>query len=390
MKIAFDTFNLGISLGSGNKTYTVEIIKALGALQTGDKWQLITFWRREKTCRAIFGPASGCTIQGMLPHSKLLGNHLKWFIKMLYPAFEAKIGRQCDLFHCTNPVNFPVAMPKVVTTIHDLVALREEPWVPDNAKIDFRKNIGRIINRSALIFAVSEFTRSEIISRFPAAEGKIMVTPNAAHPRFRPVGSDRSFLSHYGIREPSSPYLLSVGEIMERKNTLATIKAFESVAQRFPGLALVLIGQARKNEYTDEVFKHLAGSPLRDRIKILHTVTDDDLVLFYNHAVGMVYFSFFEGFGLPIIEAMASGCPVAASCTSSMKEIAGNAAIMVDPYDVESMRSGMLQLLDNGPLRTELKDKGFERAAQYSWKKTAELTYEGYKKALGRLAPRHG
>jgi alpha-1,3-rhamnosyl/mannosyltransferase len=382
MRIAFDTFNLGITTGSGNKTYTVELIKALAGLGTADEWQLITYWRKKRKTREIFGDGPLLVIKNIMPHPLLLGRHLMLCVDAVKPLFERMVARQCDLFHCTNPINFPLSMPNVATTIHDLIALHDEPWVPECVKPFFRQHISAIVNRSIAIFADSECTRAAIIGRFPAAKDKTSVVPLAVNPCFTRIAGDRSFLSCYGIADIGRPYLLSVGEIMPRKNTLAMVECFESLAHGFPGLDFILIGQARKNAYTDEVLRHIADSPLRDRIKILHSVGNDDLVRFYNHAEGMVYFSFFEGFGLPILEAMACGCPVAASRTSSMTEIAEGAAIMVDPHDNGSLREGMRRLLDDKTLREELREKGLRRAAQYSWKKTAAMTYEGYKKAL--------
>jgi|WetSurMetagenome_2_1015567.scaffolds.fasta_scaffold89744_2 O-antigen biosynthesis alpha-1,3-mannosyltransferase len=382
MRIAFDTYNLGITTGSGNKTYTVELIKALAGFGTADEWQLITYWRKKQKTRELFGSGSPLVIRNVMPHPLLLGRHLMPLVDVVKPLFERIVARHCDLFHCTNPIHFPLGAPRVVTTIHDLIALHEEPWVPECVKPFFRQNIQAIVNRSIAIFADSECTRSDIIGRYPAAKDKTTVIPLAVNPCFTRIAVDRSFLSCYGIADTGRPYLLSVGEITQRKNTLAMIECFESCAGNFPGLDFILIGQARNNAFTDEVLRYIAGSPMRERIKILHSVNNDDLVRFYNHAEGMVYFSYFEGFGLPILEAMACGCPVATSSTSSMTEIAEGAAIMVDPHDSGSMREGMLRLIDDKTLREELRGKGLRRAAEYSWKKTAEMTYEGYKKAL--------
>ncbi|MBN2035769.1 MAG: glycosyltransferase family 4 protein [Chitinispirillaceae bacterium] len=384
MRVAFDTYNLGITAGSGNRTYTVELIKALAGLGTADEWRCITYWRKKRKTREIFGNGPRLVIKNIMPNPLLLGRHLMSCVDSIKPFFEHCATRDCDLFHCTNPIHYPLSLPNVVTTIHDLIALHDEPWVLEYVKPFFRRNISAIVNRSIAIFADSECTRSDIIERFPAAKDKTAVIPLAVNPCFTRTASDRSFLSRYGLGDSERPYLLSVGEIQPRKNTLAMIECFESLAGRFPGVNFILIGQARKNDYTGRVLRHVADSPLRGRIRILHSVGDDDLVRFYNHAEGMVYYSFFEGFGLPILEAMACGCPVATSRTSSMTEIAEGAAIMVDPCDFDSMRNGMLELLDQKALREELREKGLKRAAQYSWKKTAELTYAGYKKALNQ------
>jgi glycosyltransferase involved in cell wall biosynthesis len=305
MRIAFDTYNLGITAGSGNRTYTVELIKALAGLGTADEWQLITCWRKKRKTLEIFGGGPRYAVKNLMPHPLLLGRQLTFLVNAARPAFERLVARQCDLFHCTNPINYPLSIPQAVTTIHDLIALHEEPWVPECVKPFYRRHSADIVRRSLLIFADSAATRDDIAERYPAARDKTVVVPLAVNPSFTRISCDRSFLSRYGIGDTVRPYLLSVGEIQPRKNTLAMIECFESLAGRFPGLDFILIGQARKNDYTDRVQRHIADSWVRDRIQILHTVGDDDLVRFYNHAEGMVYFSFFEGFGLPILEAMA-------------------------------------------------------------------------------------
>lgn len=384
MKIAFDTYNLGITSGSGNKTYTVEIIKALHNAFPEDDLQLITFWRKRKGCTAIFREDEHLLIKAMLPHTKLLGKGLENVVRASYHYFERRIASSCNLFHCTNPINFPVGMPNVVTTIHDIIGLYDKPWVPENVKLFAKKYTQIIINRSLLLFTNSSFTAQELFERFPEAQEKTIVTPLAADPCYTMISCDRNFLTRYGIQNIDRPYFLSVGEIHPRKNTLAMIKAFEIVGAKNPDLRYILIGQAKQGEYTKQVYGHASVSPLRDRIIFLHSVTKEDLVCFYNHAIGMAFFSFFEGFGLPIIEAMACGCPVAASRSSSMTEIAANAAILIDPEKFESMVEGMDFLINSDSKRSDLKEKGLKRASEYSWGETALLTHDGYNKALGQ------
>lgn len=382
MKIAFDTYNLETSGGNGNRTYTIEIIKALAELAPQDQWQLISYWRRKKRTQAIFNNSSVFTVKSMLPHAKILGKQLKWLVKAGHSIFEKQIARSCDLFHCTNPINFPSAMPRVITTIHDLIALHEEPWVSDHVKKDFRNRIHLIIHKSILLFASSEFTKKEIAQFFPGAEQKTVVAPLAADPMFSVKEPSRLFLRKFGIDEIERPYLVTVGEIHQRKNPLSMIKAFESVAHTMPDLHYYFIGSFRQSEYVNTVLNHIATSPYSNRIKIISNVSNNDLVHFYNNALGMAYCSYFEGFGLPIIEAMACGCPVVASDTSSMSEIARGAAFMIDPYSQESINHGMQTLILDKSARLQIQENGLLRAAEYSWKRTAELTYNGYQKVL--------
>lgn len=274
-------------------------------------------------------------------------------------------------------------MPRVVTTIHDLIALRNEPWTSSRCKRYYEKNLGTIVKKSLLLFTNSEFTRREVLDRYPAAIDRVLVTTLAARPSFTPVKKDRSFLKRFKINDSERPYLLTVGEIQPRKNITGMIKAFESLDNRYGALHFIIIGQAQNKSLSAPVLKEIDDSPARRRIHVLHNVSDDDLVLFYNHALGFVFYSFFEGFGLPILEAMQCGCPVATADGSSLTEMAEDAAIMVDPDDPGSMRDGMARLVESESLRNDLQKKGFERAKKFSWRNTAEMTYRGYKKALG-------
>jgi alpha-1,3-rhamnosyl/mannosyltransferase len=383
MRIAFDTFNLGVTTGSGNKTYTVELIKALGDLKTDDEWQLITYWRKKSACVAIFEDHPQRAIKSRFPHPKLLGDHLTWPVKALTSVCGRMLARECDLFHCTNPINFPFSMPRVVTTVHDLIAMRSEPWTSSRCKVYYEKRLDAIINRSRLLFSNSAFTRRELLDRYPSAADRILVTPLAASPRFALVKKDRSFLKRFGINDCERPYLLTVGEIQPRKNISGMLKAFESLDSRFKDLRFLIIGQARNKSLSAPILKEIDDSPARGRIHVLHNVSDDDLVLFYNHALGFVFYSFFEGFGLPVLEAMQCGCPVAVADNSSLTEIAKDAALMVDPGNQDSMHDGMMRLVESESLRSDLREKGFDRAGRFSWKNTAETTYRGYKQALG-------
>jgi glycosyltransferase involved in cell wall biosynthesis len=383
MRIAFDTFNLGVIAGSGNKTYTVELIKALCDLQTGDEWQLVTYWRKKAACAAIFGEHPRRVIKAMFPHPRLLGDAMTGPVQAIASLSGMVLAGQCDLFHCTNPINFPSCMPRVVTTVHDLIAFRDEPWVTPGSKRYYAKNLGRIVRSSLVLFANSEYTAGELLGRFPSAAGRLLVTPLAAGPWFAPGEKDRAFLKRFGISDCERPYLLTVGELQRRKNISGMLKAFESLDHRCDDVRFVIIGQVKDGAMSKDILKEINGSPKRDRIHLLHTVSNDDLALFYSHATGFVFYSFFEGFGLPVIEAMACGCPVAAADNSSLTEIAKGAALLVDEKNMDSMRDGMERLIEDEGLRNDLRKKGLERAKGYSWKRTAQITYRGYKMAHG-------
>jgi O-antigen biosynthesis alpha-1,3-mannosyltransferase len=380
MRIAYDAFSFGSRSRGGNSTYTIELIKALAGLHALDELLLVSYWNRKKRVKRLIEGCPNCVVCNLFPQPKLLGNRLKPFVTAANPLLELLLKTRCDLFHCTNPMNFPFRLSRVATTIHDCIGLKDDPWATPANKAFFHKHFEEILRRSSHIFVNSNCTSSDIIDRFRFTEGKITVTPLAAHPRFAIVPKDRGFLLRYGIGDTGRPYLLAVGEIQHRKNQAGLIAAFETLPDRYRDLRLFIVGKANNRLLSEDIFTAINASPVRDRIVVLQDVTDEDLVLFYNHAEALAYVSFFEGFGLPLIEAMQCGCPVVASNTSAMREIAEGAALMVNPYDRDSISHGITRLLDSPSLQSDLRDKGRTRASLYSWRRTAELTLEGYKK----------
>lgn len=199
---------------------------------------------------------------------------------------------------------------------------------------------------------------------------------------------NHDFLTEYNIPNYSN-YLLTVGEFQARKNHFGILTAFENVAASNSNLHLIIIGQtAKRNQvYIDTLRNKIEQSPFNDRIRLLNDISTDQLVKFYNNAMGFLYFSFYEGFGLPIIEAMQCKCPVVSSNTTSMKEIADGAALLIDPYNQESMIDATRKLVTDEQIRFSLQEAGLHRAARYSWEKTAKLTFESYVEAFKKLMP---
>ncbi len=385
MRVAFDAYALGCLPVCGIKTYGTELINALGESYPHDEFQLLTYWMKKKVCLQLCGENPNIVIKNTLPNPLLLGKGVMSLNNAISYGFERIAASQYNLFHSTVPTFFPERLPRVVTTVHDLIPLKINDWVSQKSRDKFKSLMAIVMRKSQAIFADSKFTQSEIETYYPDAASKTMTVPLAAHPSFCVRERNRVFLKKYGLLETNRPYLLYVGQLQDRKNILGMLRIFESIAERYPEFQLVFIGQVSKSPYTDSFLSAHEQSKFKARMPILTNVENNDLVNFYNNAHGFVFYSFFEGFGLPIIEAMACGCPVATSRTSSMTEIADGAAIMVDPYDFDSMRDGMIKLIDNAELRIELREKGLKRAGEYSWKRTAELTYAGYMKALEKV-----
>jgi alpha-1,3-rhamnosyl/mannosyltransferase len=212
--------------------------------------------------------------------------------------------------------------------------------------------------------AISEATRRDLVEHYPAAADKTTVVPLAADDRFRPGDAAR----HPG---PDGPFVLVVGTLEPRKNLPRLIEAFAgldpALRERY---RLVLAGA--NGWQTDETFASIAEH--ENEITTLGYVSDDDLAALYRAAELVCYPSLYEGFGLPVLEAMQSGTAVLTSSTSSMPEVGGDAARYVDPLDVDDIRAGLEQLLADADERERLARLGRERSESFSWERTARET----------------
>jgi glycosyltransferase involved in cell wall biosynthesis len=379
MNIGFGTFN--ITGHNGNLTYTYQLLSALCEISNEHSYLLATYWKKKRILETLFGKNRSIEILNYYPNPKILGDSLVPLVTSSFKFFDKLVERKCDIFHSTNPREFPFGMKNVVTTIHDLIALRQENWVADGCKKFYNAHIDTILNKSKLIFVNSEYTKYDIVKLRADTENRIIVTHLAASPIFKPVEKNKTFLLDYKL-SGNINYLLSVGEIQERKNYVGVLDSFEYIAEKHPEMHLIIIGQEerRNKEYIDLLKKRINESKYGNRISMFCNVSNEQLVKFYTNATAFLYFSFYEGFGLPIIEAMQCNCPVITSSTTSMKEIAENASILVDPYSTKSMREATMKLLDSTELQSELIVKGQKRAESFTWKKTAEKTLEGYER----------
>ena len=381
MKIAFDVMK--ISGFSGNQVYTTELILALSKYFPENQYQLITHCHTLKGVKNVFRDSKSLVYRNILPGHLILGKSFKSAISSLNQNIQKWISSSFDLYHCTNPMRFPEKLNNVVVTLHDLIALKDEPWTSEGSKRFYKNHIRKILEKSKAILTVSHYTKQEAINYFPDIEHKIFVTPLAANPEFACIDSNTSFLKSYDIQDNTKPFVLYIGEIQARKNIFRILKAYDSLPLTIrKNFDFVVIGRARYKSNQEEFEKFLNGLTSKSQIHHLSNIPFTDLIRFYNQAYAFIYVSLFEGFGLPVIEAMQCGCPVLTSNTTSLAEVAGNAAITVDPNDQNAIEEGLLKLLDDSVLRDKLKQRGLEHAKTFSWEKTAQLTMQGYKMAV--------
>lgn len=271
-------------------------------------------------------------------------------------------------------------VPKI-TTFHDMTYFIL-PEVHTSFKREMFKGYIKVSSRLADgILAISENTKDDII-KYANPKGKeIYVSPLGVDWRFYEEHTvDENLLKSYGIK---GKYFLYVGTIEPRKNILRLIKAYymldESIRKEYK---LVICG--KKGWMYDEIFKYIQENHLEEYIHFTGFVKDDDLPVLYKGAKIFLYVSIYEGFGIPVIEGMACGVPTITSDTSSMKEIAGDAAINVNPYEENDIRNAIVRLLNDKQFYESLRVKGMERAKIYNWKQCAIKTVEAYEDVVGK------
>jgi glycosyltransferase involved in cell wall biosynthesis len=215
-----------------------------------------------------------------------------------------------------------------------------------------------------------------------------MVMPNAVSSSFRPVPRATSQRWVKAHRDYSFPFILTVGDLQPRKNHLRLIQAFEEILRTYPNLPHHLVMVGKETWYSDTVRTAAQKSPAGRRIHFTGFVEDDELLRLYGACDLFVYPSLYEGFGLPILEAMACGRAVACSNSSAMPEVADSAALLFDPNSIPEMVRAMRDLLLDAELRTRMERLGLHRATLFSWEKTARKTLDVYYEIAGRSRSR--
>jgi glycosyltransferase involved in cell wall biosynthesis len=230
------------------------------------------------------------------------------------------------------------------------------------------------------IITVSQSSKADIMKYLHAPDDKVHVVPPGIHTDFQPASRlrQRNVCEKYHL---SQPYILYVGSIEKRKNLVRVLKAFSQFYQKRQSHRLVIVGP-KKWHYTliENVFNEI---DVGDSIIFTGYVAQEDLPVIYSAADLFIYPALYEGFGLPVLEAMACGTPVITSNVSSLPEVAGDAALLVDPYDVDAIETALHEMIEDETLRVQMKERGLQRAKRYVWRQTAEQTLLVYQTILG-------
>lgn len=365
MRVGID-YTAAVRQRAGIGRYTRELVRALLALSSPYRFTLLA---------AIGGLREA--LPALPPGGRLRTLPLSddWLARLWHrarlPLPVELISGRVDLFYSPDFV-LPPTLPGVRTllTVHDLSFLRyPDHFVP--RLVDYlSRAVPRAIARADRVLADSQATRADLIERLGAPAEKVEVLYSGVDRRFCPTeepGERERLRARYGL--DGRPYVLTVGTLQPRKNHVRLIRAFARLrpAELPPGMRLLIAG-GRGWLYEDvlaEVARH-AG-----RVEVLGFVEDEDLPALYRGASLFVFPSFYEGFGLPVLEALACGVPVVCSNASSLPEVAGDAALLVPPEDEEGWAEGMLRALTDEPLRQGIVARGLRQATGFTWERAA-------------------
>jgi len=302
--------------------------------------------------------------------------------RLRFPPIEL-LGFKADLLHCPDFLIPPTLNKNIVLTIHDLAFIRFPQFNFDWFIKKYTKEVTKNAQIAKRIIAVSYSTKNDIVDLFGINPEKVDVTHEAADEVFRKLIEGEKKYSLQKKYNISKKFILSVGTIEPRKNFETLIRAFNILKKDGFDIKLVIAG--RMGWKSEATYEEKEKSPFKEDIIFTGRLTDDELVQFYNMAELFVYPSIFEGFGLPVLEAMQCGLPVVASNTSSIPEIVSDSVTRVFLVEVNNERefSGKIKLiLSDSRLREELSEKSIANAAKFSWDLTAEKTFSAYLKII--------
>ena len=289
---------------------------------------------------------------------------------------EYRFG-QPDIYHGTNYAVYPCRHSLGVMTIYDLSFMRYPEYVTSVVRT-YSQRVQQCLGWTNLVVTISESSKRDIVELLGVPPERVWVTPLASRYAVDTQGGNREMQA---VDLGDRPFILFVSTLEPRKNVVRLIQAFDQLkTDRRIDHQLVLVGQ--KGWQFEPIFEAIASSPWQHHIRHLDYLSDAEVAYCYAQADVFAYPSLYEGFGLPVLEAMTLGCPVVTSNTSSLPEVAGNAALLIDPTSIGDLAEALGQVIGDRTLRQSLIDQGYRQAAEFSWSRTAQATLSAYRSLL--------
>lgn len=371
MRIGIDATALPSPLfGAGN--YIAELIRALTHLDETNEYLVFT----KPTHKSLFDSARAEIIPASLPSRIMRIGWEQTFLPLLVKR------HRIDLLHSPHYTIPLVKFCPTVVTFHDMIFFLHPEMHLYYKRLFFRSIIPLSARIADAIVAASENTRSDIIKLMGVSGQKVHTIPYGISPIFHPVTDPEELCRARAKYELPEKYFIYVGNFEPRKNIPGLIRAFARLRPKDINCWLVLAGT--RGWQDSAIFSTLEELNLADRVLLPGFISQADLPAIYSSSIALVYPSRYEGFGLPVLEAMACGAPVITSNISSMPEIVGDAGILIDPTDEDELADAMHRVSSNNGLRAQLAGTGINRAKSFSWDRAARETLSVYSNILSR------
>ena len=360
MRIGIDCHTVGSGIG-GNESYAFHLVRALAAVDTRNEYRL--YVTRSSPAVEALAVGANCTLVHVTPHS---------------PYVRIPVALPLELWR--HPVDVllvqyippPFGRTPIVNMVHDLAVIHQPHFFPRPEVWRQRLLLPRSVRRAARVLTDSQHSKDDIVRTYGLPPADVVVTYPGVSDHFQRVdgAEQRRVLQRH---DATPPYILYVGNVQPRKNLRGLVEAFALLkrTERLPH-RLVIVG--RKAWRSADVFARVRALGLEADVRVTSYVPFADLPALYSGATVLVYPSFFEGFGLPPLEAMRCGTPVVVSNRPAFPEILGDAAVMVDPAQPADIARGILAVIRDRGLRDALVARGLERARRYRWEDTARRT----------------
>lgn len=373
MRIGIDAHAVGSRLG-GNETYIVGLLDALGQVESPHEF--IGYFASDKAAKSWRKRYENLDIRVFKSKSSLP--------RLLAELPLRTAADRLDLLH-VQYVAPPIRTVPVVATIHDICYEFSPQFFSRSESLQYRSSIRWTARHSRRVITISENSKRDLVNTYGLPPADVDVSYlGVDFSRYRPFAEDavvEGVLDKHGIRKP---YVLAVGNLQPRKNLVRLIDAFVELkrGRRVLPHSLVVVGKAAYRHH--DIFGRVREHGLDEQVVFTGYVPDDHLPVLYQGASVFAYPSLYEGFGLPVVEAMACGAPVLTSNSSAIPEVTGGAAMLVDPENTRSITEGLLRILTNPSLAASLAEQGVQRAQGFTWENTARATLAAFESAVSK------